>query len=180
MSHRQPARIACLLALLAATPRARADATPPTPKPPADQVRQRPAIPEPLRPILTEKPRGVIVREHDGGDFYLFDRPKADAFFTPSRDDVAAMEKKLPELLARQAQAARRGLLDRFPGYTRQYVGIVAGKQRLLWVNFFCRDMGVAWTREPVLVKDGGDCFGQLLFAPATGKLLTFNLNGEG
>jgi hypothetical protein len=194
-------RFVCALALALAcwTGLARGDVTPPAPKPPPSKpprdARIRPAIPEPLRAILVEKPRGVIVREQNGRDFYLFDRPKADSFWTPTRDDVAALEKKLPDWLRSKVRpaeqrsiserdwstvAVRKEFLDRFPDYTRQYIGIVDGKQRWIWVNFFCRDEGVNWTREPVLVKDGGDCFGQLQFEPATGKFRGFSVNGSG
>jgi hypothetical protein len=180
------------LALVCSTGIALADVTPPAPAPPPSkppsEVRRRPAIPEPIRPILTDKPRGVIVREEHGGDFYFFSDPKADAFWTPSRDDVAALEKKLSvyvRTIVPDREEHSRGrpgarFLARFPDYTRQYVGIVAGKRRWIWVNFFCRDEGDGWMRGPVLVKDGGDCYGQVQFEPATERFRGFSVNGSG
>lgn len=168
-----------LLALLAAAAIARADATPPTP---ADGAKRppvvRPAIPEPVRFVTLDKPRGVIVPAGHGSDFYFQVEPKVESWWTPTRSDIQWLEERLPRLLA--GANVRPALIKRFAGFTRQYVGIVTGKQQWIWVNFFCQDFKEDWVHQPILVKDGGECFGRFLYLPSEGKLRDFSTNGSG
>jgi hypothetical protein len=174
------------LALVAAAAIARADATPPPSKPPPSKPPPDVRIKEPersaddplFRPVVLEKPRGVIVSYRQAGHFF-FQTDSRFTYYTPTREEVALLERKLPAMV-RALKTVPPDFAKRLPGYTRQYVGLVDGKQRWIWVNFFCDDGGIDWVHQLVEVDDGGACFGQVQFEPATGKFRGFQLNGVG
>ena len=108
----------------------------------------------------------------------------------PTSSDVAALERALPGALARairfRAFSNDSTLVPE--NYFRQYVGIVVGGKRLIYINGFHRgylvlsaqkDDTTRWRREPVEVCDGGDWFFGAEYDPATGTVrnLRFNAN---
>lgn len=119
----------------------------------------------------------IVPRDH-AGEFWFRTDSRFD-YYTPSRGEVAALEKKLPAVVG-QLGKVRPEFVQRLAGYTRQYVGLVDGKERWIWVNFFCNAMSADWTRHLVAVDDGGDCFGTVEYQPATGRFRNFQLNGDG
>jgi hypothetical protein len=139
--------------------------------------------PAPMAPLATPELR-VIVAAAAGRDFYFF-RPEPASFFTPSDREVADLEAKLPAFLRASHPASRRPtvpLAERMPKYMRQYVGFVdlSGTRRI-WGNFFCDSFGgTDWRTHAILVKDGGDCFFNVQFDPATGTFNALMVNGEG
>jgi hypothetical protein len=64
--------------------------------------------------------------------------------------------------------------------YRRQYVAVVTDKgERAVWVNFFCEDIGVEWRKEILTVKDGGNCFFELVIDVNKRKAYELSPNGE-
>jgi hypothetical protein len=114
--------------------------------------------------------------------------PPPAMFWTPAIADVVKLERRLPAFLrrSRQAQQApqpagdkREPLWKRVPGYQRQYFGLVKQGRWIVRANFFCDAHGKDWQREPVMVKDGGDCYFQLEYDPKTGRFSELAINGE-
>ncbi len=109
-----------------------------------------------------------------------------DGFWTPTAADIQAMEAALPAFLQAEEQRdgslvqqrAAEGLYQQLERYTRQYVGIIAGDQRLIWGNYFCHHGG-EWQEQLVLVEDGGACYFNVTFNPATGEFSNLDINGE-
>jgi hypothetical protein len=112
-------------------------------------------------PVEVDGVSGVIVTGEDGPRFFA-----ADAFWTPSIDDLEAAE---------LAIASAQGDLD----HLRQYVGFIEGGQHKIYVNGFRDAVGIDWMSELVFVEDGGDAFFQAVYNVDTGELERFQFNGE-
>jgi len=62
--------------------------------------------------------------------------------------------------------------------YYRQYVGIIVGKRKLIYVNAFCDDKPPSYWRErAVNVCDGGCSWG-VVYDIVTGEFSELELNG--
>ena len=154
---------------------------PPTPSSTAAPLTSAP----PRSPALANPELRVIVPAAEGSNFYFF-RPDPGSYFTPTEAEVAAFEAKLPDFLRAKAKPNRGGappLADRMAKYLRQYVGLVEsdGKRRI-WGNFFCEYFGHAdggWRKEGFVVKDGGDCYFNVKYEPATGAFSALMINGD-
>ncbi len=155
---------------------------PPTPSvtapPPA-------SAPPPPQTSLANPELRVIVPAAEGNNFYFF-RPEPTSYFTPSDAEVAAFEAKLAAFLRVKAKPRRPGepqLAERMPKYMRQYVGIVeADGKRRVWGNFFCEYFGHGddgWRKEGFVVKDGGDCYFNVKYEPATETFSALMINGD-
>ena len=85
-----------------------------------------------------------------------------DSFWVPTSDEVNAIEQELPQYLSRSGGRQPSSPLDE---YFRQYIGVVAQKQRLVYINFFRRsDSDESWQTEPVIVCDGGDSYWGIVY----------------
>ena len=62
--------------------------------------------------------------------------------------------------------------------YYRQYVGVVVGGRKLIYVNGICVKPPSYWTRKLENVCDGGACFWGVLYDPASGEFSHFEMNG--
>lgn len=110
------------------------------------------------------------------------ERPaRADDYWVPGVEDLRALEQMLPQFL----ESNLRSSGPRFPDlgtYKRQYVGIVRGGRRSIYVNVF-PDHPVAtpeWTTDPVIVCDGGAQFFGAEFDLASGQFTHVAYNGVG
>ena len=102
--------------------------------------------------------------------------------WTPSNAAIAQFEAALPTFL----QSAHNDWLrpdppiwERVPEYKRQYLGIVEAGEEIIYANFFCKSLNESWHEQLVTVMDGGDCYFQLKYNPATGEFFDFSVNGE-
>jgi hypothetical protein len=94
--------------------------------------------------------------------------------WTPSADDVAAVEAILAEHL--EANAATG--VDELAAYARQYTGVGEGED-LVSVNALCSLGDMDWEDEYITVADGGPCFWQATVDPATAEVDPFTVNGS-
>jgi len=62
--------------------------------------------------------------------------------------------------------------------YYRQYVGVVVGGKRYVYINALKDTMGDDWRAEPMSPCDGGDYFWGALFDPITGEFSMLAING--
>lgn len=108
------------------------------------------------------------------------------SYWTPTEAEVQAMEAALPAFLQAEEgregsliqQRAAEGMWQELDRYTRQYVGVVAGGEQLIWGNYFCHHGG-EWQEQLVMVEDGGPCYFSVTFNPATSEFSNLDINGE-
>jgi len=176
------------LAMLTVAAVAMAACTAPPPPPP-------PTTPEPPRPDVATagEPKvetsivklsgvgyeGVVVPAAEGTRFFHALTGESVEAWTPAQSDVEALEAALPGFLQSTPHHGRPDLATRVATYRRQYVGVVQGGRRLIYVNAFC-DRPERWEREPVGVDDGGDCYFQVFWAPEPGAFERLMVNGAG
>lgn len=131
-------------------------------------------------PVSGDGYAGVIVDAESAAEFAGW--LHGDEILTgwePTADDIAALEAALPGFL-KTAPQAKPDLWERLPTYKRQYAGFIdATGHTFILVNAFCDASFADWQSEPVLVLDGGDCFFQVDYDPATGLFSRLMINGE-
>jgi hypothetical protein len=133
--------------------------------------------------ITTDTMDGVIfVGENAEGAGVAFDfsEPIID-YWTPTEADVAALEAGLPTFLESEIPPDHynRRILERLYLYKRQYFGLtLEAGQPVIYANFFCVDEFDYWLESLVFVMDGGECFFQLLYDPATDSFSRLRVNG--
>lgn len=99
-------------------------------------------------------------------------------FWSPSVADVTKLERRLPQLLRTSGHN-----IDLSRSH-RQYIGIVSRGKKLIYLNAFSDTIFVApenrmsWTRQAIVVCDGGDAFWGVEFDPATNSFAHLEFNG--
>jgi hypothetical protein len=99
-------------------------------------------------------------------------------FWSPSVADVLAAEKKLPQLLR---TSGHKIVLEKSH---RQYIGILAGGKKLIYINAFsdtilrAPEFRTRWKKEAIVACDGGDVFWGVEFDPATNSFAHLEFNG--
>ena len=133
--------------------------------------------------IVSDTRDGVIFTAANAeqvGLGYDFNEPIID-YWTPAEADVAALEAGLPAFLESEIPPDHynRRILERLDLYKRQYFGITfeAG-QPLMYANFFCVDEFDYWLESYVMVMDGGECFFQVVYDPASDTFSRLSVNG--
>jgi hypothetical protein len=65
--------------------------------------------------------------------------------------------------------------------YKRQYIPYISKNgTKHIKVICFCRDEGINWKKEVLLVYDGGDCFFEVIINLATNTYSDLMINGDG
>jgi hypothetical protein len=100
-------------------------------------------------------------------------------YWTPSRDDVLAFEEGIGPYLQQAAPQTGPGSLSDLNEYRRQYVGIVANGQRVIFAVFFCNDHDTDWQHKIVFVIDGGSCYFEVKYDVQTGEFYDLSIHGE-
>jgi hypothetical protein len=82
--------------------------------------------------------------------------PKADTFWTPSREDIARLEKLLPDYVKVNSPRYCSNLYNKLTEYRFQYGGIVVNGRKLIYVNAFHVNIGgETWRTEFIGICDG-------------------------
>jgi hypothetical protein len=91
------------------------------------------------------------------------------------------LEQALPQFLESNPPP-RAGVLKDIASYKRQYVGIIRGDRRSIYVNFFTYHPVATpdWTTEPVVVCDGGAQFFGAEFDMSSRQFTHVAYNGVG
>ena len=98
-----------------------------------------------------------------------------DAYWTPNEDAViAAAETVKGYLLA----ADYVQIFESIDSYDSQFFGYEINGTQFVFGNYFCDAFGADWQTQFVGVDDGGDCFFQFVFVPATEEIIGFWVNG--
>lgn len=93
---------------------------------------------------------------------YLF--PKGTQFWTPTEKDIAPLEISFRMLAAKTPvpHASSGSAPDNIANYYRQYIGIIQGGKKMIYINAFRATMEKNfpyWRKQPVFVMDGGNGF---------------------
>ena len=96
--------------------------------------------------------------------------------WVPTRSEIAALEKQLPDFVRRETPLHRSISRD-----YKQYVGIVREGRRLICVNAWASLDGretQGWRERPIIWGGGGDSVWQVEYDPAAQRFERFQLNG--
>jgi hypothetical protein len=101
-------------------------------------------------------------------------------FWTPTGDQIQKLESLLPKYLKRYPpidDKPVRNVLE----YGRQYFGVTKNDRKLIYLNAFCNPSRFdrRWEKEIISVCDGGSCYFQVYFNPATKEFIHLNYNGQ-
>ena len=105
--------------------------------------------------------------------------------WTPEEKDIAAAEKILAFAFEDQKRPTINRLLNRKPDdYCKQFVGATdANGDKVIWLNCFCRDQESQfknWKNNIISVKDGGNCFFNILLNISKNTYTNLMVNGNG
>jgi hypothetical protein len=114
----------------------------------------------------------------------LFGLPgKVTGAWKPKEEDITAIEASLSQIsdLSRKSYPPDRQI--EYPaGYFRQYLGLLEGSGRLIYVSAFC---GVnsdqpfrGWRSSLIDVSDGGKCAWQALYDVSAKRFVAVSVNG--
>lgn len=107
--------------------------------------------------------------------------PKFDGTWRPTKADIDAMESRLTRISRLRSKSGIIGARIEHPDrYYRQYVGIIVGKRKLIYINAICGDEPPSfWRERPVMVCDGGGCSWGVVYDIVSGEFSHLELNGE-
>jgi hypothetical protein len=97
--------------------------------------------------------------------------------WNPSAADIAKAENSIAQIAMLPGNYTQVHI-DHPDTYFRQYVPIQQAGRRLLYVNAFCEAPSY-WRTQLVIVMDGGTCYWQALYDPATNKYSSLTINGR-
>jgi hypothetical protein len=105
-----------------------------------------------------------------------------DGIWEPMQSDTDNLEANLGQVteLSRKYELDRR--IEHPERYFRQYLGILEGDRKLIYVNAFCGiDSGrppKAWQARLINLYDGGSCVWQAIYDNSTQKFVSLSVNG--
>jgi len=104
-------------------------------------------------PATASSAGGIICTDWDAWSV-LF---KETRFWSPTPREVSAADAAAEKYIrqVRPAQSPDLGL--KLKQYHRQYVGITSDGRKRIYINYYCQPDRLM--DEPILIKDGGDCF---------------------
>jgi hypothetical protein len=102
-------------------------------------------------------------------------------FWTPTESQVRDLEQRLPDFLKASTEPRANLIQPKLAGYKRQYFGFTIVGTRQILLNAFCDAGGPKdyWRSQVVFVLDGGECYFQVSYDPATKSFTSFSINGE-
>jgi hypothetical protein len=126
---------------------------------------------------------GAIVSATDAPDFVrTFRGGEPSGYWTPTSSQIAQLEADLA-MFVEPPECGESPVPERIRrelgSYGRQYAGFTEDGRDLILVNAFCDAHDVDWQNEPVFILDGGACYFQITYDPATGDFFDLSVNGE-
>jgi len=102
-------------------------------------------------------------------------------FWMPALEQVQELESLLPTYLKRHPPRDDKPVGNIFFACGRQYFGVTRGGQKLIYLNAFCNPerFDRRWEKEIILVQDGGSCYFQVYFSPASSEFMHLHYNGQ-
>jgi hypothetical protein len=105
--------------------------------------------------------------------------PHVDGSWRPTTADIELLESRLPDILRLRSKAALKGIQISQPGrFYRQYIPVVVGRHKLIYVNAFSTyKPPSSWRTRLVDVCDTGRGEWGVLYDPATGNFSDLQTN---
>jgi hypothetical protein len=99
----------------------------------------------------------------------------------PTKADIDGLEANLSKVSALTAEGWPSNVhIDHPKQYFRQYVAVIRGGQRRIYVNAFCDEhLRSHWRDQLVVVQDGATCFWQALYDPVTNRFSNLRINAR-
>ena len=107
--------------------------------------------------------------------------PPFSALWEPTEQDVSRLESRLGALAKLRSEGCclRGHKLSSLSGYYLQYVGLVVGGRRVVYVNGFrASETPANWRGQPEVACDGGTDYWGAIFDPATSRFSLLSING--
>lgn len=99
----------------------------------------------------------------------------------PTEDNIADLEAATPQIAVLPIEGWPSKLHIEHPeGYFRQYVPILRGDRKLIYVSAFCDDPPPRYWRSKLVVAiDGATCYWQAFYDPFTKKYSNLRINAR-
>ncbi|MCB0032148.1 MAG: hypothetical protein KDE28_29765 [Anaerolineales bacterium] len=172
-----PAEVAEPIATTSPVPITTETAAPASPT--ASVTTTEPVPTETPAPAPTVSPGRLLA---DGRSVILTLAAGPEITWEPTEADIEGVEALLLAYVAGlnyEAFPYHSPLETHLPEYTRQFRGITVEDQPVLNVGYFCdvdvTELQMYW----VMVDDGGDCYFDFNYNPATGEILHLTVNGD-
>ncbi|HEY2921162.1 MAG TPA: hypothetical protein VGK77_19440 [Candidatus Binatia bacterium] len=115
----------------------------------------------------------------------------AEGYWTPTKTELVEAERRLPQFLQKElrslpALADLSIVVAQAPRYRRQYIGMISGGRKIIWINCFPAkppegpDPFENWNREIIDVSDGGSKYWGAIFDVKKQSFERLILNGPG
>jgi len=111
--------------------------------------------------------------------------PKLEATWEPTKAEIEGAESRLsmiPKLVGRVGRGGTgSGVVENPARYYRQYLGIVIGARKLMYLNAFLLDKNEIpsdWRSRLVSFCDGGAAFWGAMYDPETHEFTRLEING--
>lgn len=106
--------------------------------------------------------------------------PRGTRYWTPSESDVLMAEHELVPYLQQSGNPGVKEILKALGTYKHQYIGIVSGGHRQIYINFFCdTDKSDVWKSREIVVLDGGPCYFNLRYSVESKTFSNLRINGR-
>ncbi len=122
-----------------------------------------------------EGTRGVIFSEQKAQKSGLLG-----PFWVPTEMDVTRLEEVMSKIFKQSKNAQYQQIGLSLNSYKRQYVGVIRSGKRYIHVNCFCGEIRHQnWQTDYVVVMDGGSCYFNFDYDPASKTITDIFINGE-
>ena len=115
--------------------------------------------------------------------FYLGETKDAVLSWQPSQVDLDNLENNLLQISSMRENVPGPGRhIDDPNKYFRQYLAIIQSGKMQIFVNAMCTNAGNdsdEWHHHLQIVYDGGNCYWQVFYDPATQKFSNLMINGR-
>jgi hypothetical protein len=147
------------------------------PLPTIGQSANRPSVLKPDSVLLPSSETDAYIK------YYLVDAKATVQSWSPSQVDLDGLKANLPHISDLKESVPGPGRrIDNPNKYFRQYLAIVLSGKKQIFVNAMCEPVGDGsddWRRHLQIVYDGGECFWQAFYDPATQKFSNLIINGR-
>jgi hypothetical protein len=99
------------------------------------------------------------------------------------QDDIGAIEASLQQISGMSRDYPPDKRIEHPEQYFRQYLGVVGGQRKLIYVNAVCGFPKLGrppkdWRKHFFTIIDGGGCFWQAMYDVKAREFVDFNVNG--
>ncbi|MGD0801761.1 MAG: hypothetical protein ABR906_10630 [Terracidiphilus sp.] len=106
---------------------------------------------------------------------------KIDGSWQPTKSQIETLETNITRISDLRSFGAPKGEKIEHPeNYFRQYLAVVRAGKNLIYVNALCEvQYNIDWRNHVAIVWDGGNCYWQAWYDPATEKFSNLYINGR-